>query len=80
MVCLPKNVVVQVSGCSECLSLLLLVNGSRDSTCMRCEQVGDLLSMVAELEENVEKLSMKGCKQEIDWWSNSAETVRKIPG
>ena len=50
MVCLPKNVVVQVSGCSECLSLLLLVNGSRDSTCMRCEQVDDLVKLKEEME------------------------------
>lgn len=68
--CPPKNAVVQVSGCEECLSLLLLVNGSRDFLCMMCEQVGDLLSMVAQLKEKVERLSMKECKQEINWWSN----------
>ena len=51
MECLPMNVVVHVCGCSECLSLLLSVKGSRDSTCMRCEQVDDLLSMVSELKE-----------------------------
>lgn len=49
---------------------MLLVNGSRDFLCMMCEQVGDLLSVVAQLKEKVERLSMKECKQEINWWSN----------
>ena len=47
---------VQVSGCRECLSLLLLVKGCRDSTCVRCEQVGHLLSVVGGLKEEVERL------------------------
>ena len=33
----------------SCLSLSLLQEGSRDSTCARCEQVDGLLSLVAEL-------------------------------
>lgn len=44
------------SGCTECLSLLLPGEGGRNSTCGRCEQVEDLLSMVAELKEEVETL------------------------
>ena len=51
---LPKNVAVQVSGCWECLSLVLPGEGGRNSSCVRCQQVGDLLSMVAELKEEVE--------------------------
>jgi len=45
---LPKNVSVWVSGCRECLSLSLLVKDGRDTTCMRCDQGDDLLSMVLE--------------------------------
>ena len=62
---------VQVFVCSECLSLLLPLKGGRDSTCMRCEQVVDLLSVVVELKEEVERLtSIRECKQEIDWSTN----------
>jgi len=46
----------QVSSCRECLSLLLPREGSRNSTCVRCEQVEDLLSMVTELKEETERL------------------------
>jgi len=60
-------VLVQVPGCRECLSLLLLVKGGWDSTCVRCEQVDDLLSMVMKLKEEVERLrSISEYKQEID--------------
>ena len=47
---------VQVSGCGECLALSLLQEGSRDTTCVWwCEQVDDLLSLVVELKEEVER-------------------------
>jgi len=49
-------VAVQVSGCSECLSLLLPEKGSRDFTCMRCQQIGDLHIMVVKPKEEVERL------------------------
>ena len=45
----PGNVAVQVSGSRECLSLVLSEEGGRDSTCVRCEQVDELLSLVVEL-------------------------------
>ena len=51
-----KNAGVQVSGCRECLSLALVPADSRDNGCIRCEQVSDLLSLVAELKEEVERL------------------------
>lgn len=54
--CPHKNLVGQLSGFSECLSLLLPVKGSRNSTCVKCEQVSDLVSMVVELKEKVERL------------------------
>ena len=63
--CLPKD--VEVSGCSECLSLLLPMRGSRDTACVRCEQMGCLFSAVLNLREEVERLrSIRKCK-EIDW-------------
>ena len=40
---------VQVSGCKECQALSLLQEGSWDTTCVRCEQVDNLLSLVVEL-------------------------------
>ena len=51
---LPRNMAVQVSGCKECLSLLLPAEGGRVSTCVRCEQMNELLSLVVELKEKVE--------------------------
>lgn len=79
--CPPENVAVQVSSCSKCLSLLLLMTGGKNSTCVRCEQMDDLLSMVAKLKEEVEKLRrIKECEQEIGWWSNSAKIARKTLG
>ena len=61
---------VQVSGCRECLALSLLQEGSWDTTCVRCEQVEDLLSLVVELKEEVERLrSIWDCGKRIDRWS-----------
>ena len=72
MECVPKNLMVQVSDCREFLILLLLVKGSRNSTCSQLMQVDDLFSMVMELKEGVQRSRSFGeCKREIDWWSNS---------
>ena len=61
---------VQVSGCGECLALSLLQEGSRDTTCVRCEQVEDLLSLVVELKEELKRLrSIWDCGKRIDRWS-----------
>ena len=57
---LPRNMAVQVSGCRECLSLLLPREDGKDATCMRCEQVDKLLSLVVELREDVERLRTRG--------------------
>ena len=63
-------IAVQVSGCGECLVLSLLQEGSQDTACVQCEQVEDLLSLVVELKEEVERLrSVWDCGKEIDWWS-----------
>jgi len=69
---LPRNVAVQVSGCRECQSLLLPREDGKDATCVRCEQVDELLSLVVELKEEVERLrTIRECEREIDWWSDS---------
>ena len=62
-----EHTAVQVSGCRECLSLALVPENSRDNSCVRCDQVNDLLSLVAELKEEVEWLrSIRECEREID--------------
>lgn len=64
--CLLRNAEVQVSSCRECLSLLLPPQDGRDTTCMRCKQVEDLLSLVAELKEEVDRSrSIRECAQEM---------------
>lgn len=46
--------------------------------CVRCEQVDDLVSLVAELREEVERLRAIGeCEQELDWWSNSLPGLKE---
>lgn len=65
-----KHTNAQVSGCSECRSLALAVQGDRGNTCDKCEQVNDLLSLMADLKEEVERLtSIRECEKEVDWWS-----------
>ena len=55
----------------ECQSLLLPREDGKDATCVRCEQVDELLSLVVELREEVERLrTIRECEQ-IDWWSDS---------
>ena len=68
---------VQLSGCRECLALsLLLQEGSRDTSCVRCEQVDDLLSLVAE--EEVGRLrSIRDCGKGIDWWSCTLPSLQE---
>ena len=73
-----KHAATQVSGCRECQGLALMMEGCRDNIGMRCEQVEDLLSMVAELKEEVTRLrTIRECKREIDWWSHSLPSLRR---
>ena len=68
---------VQVSVCSECQSLAFAVLGEGDSTCVRCDQLNDLLSLVVDLKEEVERLrSIKECEREIDWWCQTLSAPR----
>ncbi|XP_068535230.1 uncharacterized protein [Anas acuta] len=76
--CPLKNAAVQVTACRECQSLLLPSAGSRDTGCVRCEQVDDLIRMVAELKEEVERLrAIRECEREIDFWSNSLQGLKE---
>ena len=69
---LPRNVAVQVSGCRDCFSLLLSGEGGRDSACVRCEQVDELIQLVVELKEEEQRLrTIRECEREINWWSDS---------
>ena len=73
-----KHAAVQVPGCRECLSLSILPEGSSDNTCVHCNQLDDLLSLVAELREEVERLrSIRECEREIDWWSNTLAPLKQ---
>jgi len=74
---LHKHTAVQVSGCRECLSLALVPEDSRDNGCVECDQVNDLLSLVVELKEEVERLrSIRESESEIDWWSRTLPSLR----
>jgi len=44
---------------------------------VRCDQVNDLLSLVAELKEEGEMLrSNRECDREVDWWSRTLPSLR----
>ncbi|RMC00755.1 hypothetical protein DUI87_22438 [Hirundo rustica rustica] len=52
--------------------------GVVEEACLRCEQVNDLLSLVAELREEVERLrSVRESEREIDWWSSALPSLRE---
>lgn len=49
---------------------MLPLKGGRDTTYVSCEQVDDLLNLVAELSKEVERLRrIRKSEQEIDWWT-----------
>ena len=59
---------LQVSGCSECQSPAFAVLGEGDSTCVRRDQLNDLLGLMVDLNEEVERLrSVRECEREIAW-------------
>ncbi|KAK4832349.1 hypothetical protein QYF61_021878 [Mycteria americana] len=73
-----KHAATQVSGCRECLGISLFTHGSRADSCVRCDQVDDLLCMVAELREEVERLrSIREAEKEIDWWCQALPPLRQ---
>ncbi|RMC06501.1 hypothetical protein DUI87_15937 [Hirundo rustica rustica] len=73
-----KDVSVQTHSCPECLSLSLASGDVVEKACLGCEQVNDLLSLVAELREEVERLrSIRDSEREIDWWSSALTSLRE---
>ena len=76
--CPFKNAAAQVTGCRECLSLFLPSARGRETACVRCEQEDDLVRMVAELKEELERLrDIRECEREIDWWSDSLQGLKE---
>ena len=65
----------QVSGCSECQSLAFAVLGERDSTCVRCDQLNDLLSLVVDLKKVKRLRSKRECEREMNWWCQSVSAL-----
>jgi len=56
---------------------VLVLEDSRDNRCVRCDQVNDLLSLVAVMKEEVERLrNIRECEREIDWWSCTLPSLR----
>ncbi|KFP92027.1 hypothetical protein N311_01383, partial [Apaloderma vittatum] len=69
---------VQPSGCRECRSPTLAVEGCRDNTCVTCDQVNDLL--VAELKDEVARLrTIRESEREIDSWSHFLNGKQQAP-
>jgi len=58
-----RHASVHIHGCSECQSLALAVQGGRDDICVRCDQLDDLLFLMVDLKEEVERLrSIRDCR------------------
>ncbi|RMB89236.1 hypothetical protein DUI87_34385 [Hirundo rustica rustica] len=73
-----KDASVQTHSCPECLSLSVASGAAVEEACLRREQVSDLLSLVAELREEVERLrSIRESEMEIDWWSSALPSLRE---
>ncbi|RMC19378.1 hypothetical protein DUI87_03988 [Hirundo rustica rustica] len=73
-----KDASVQTNSCLECLSLSVASGGAVEEVCLRCEQVSQLLLLVAELREEVERLrSISESEMEIDWWSSAIPSLRE---
>ena len=73
-----KHAAIQVLGCRECLRLSVLSDGTSDNTSVRCDQLDELLSLVAELREEVERLRcIRECEREIDWWSSTLAPMKQ---
>lgn len=64
-----KHAPVQVCSCRQGLSLALAPESRRDYTCVQWYRVDDLLSLMAELREEVERLkNIRESDRKTDWW------------
>ncbi|KFV69245.1 hypothetical protein N307_12034, partial [Dryobates pubescens] len=74
---------VQAASCRECFSLAVGIEeeGEGEDTCVRCEQVNFLLSLVAELKDEVAELkeevsrlrSIRESERELDLWEKALQ-------
>jgi len=56
---------------------VLVPEDSRDKSCVRCDQVHDLPSLVVELREEAGRLrSSRECERESNWWSCTLPSLR----
>lgn len=53
---LSKNATTQVSDCKVCARIFLEMEGDSKQDCGRCDQVDELLCLVAQLQEEVGRL------------------------
>ncbi|KFV62115.1 hypothetical protein N307_03715, partial [Dryobates pubescens] len=74
----------QAAACRECFSLALGIEGEGENTCVRCDQVNFLLSLVAELKDEVSRLrSIRESKRELDMWKKALQispAEGRVPG
>lgn len=57
-----------------------LTDGRREDSCVRREQGDDVLSLVAELKEEAERLrSIREREEERDWWNHAQTSLREKP-
>ena len=74
---LSQDASTQVIGSVDCWSLVFAVPDDGGHTCLRCDQLNDLLSLAIDLKEDVERLrTIKDCEREIDWWCQSLSALR----
>ena len=74
---LKQHASTHVSGCGGCHGLAFAVLDNEDSTCAIYDQVNDLLSLVVDLKEEVERLrNIRECERKIDWWCQSLRALR----
>lgn len=73
-----KHAAIQASGCRACQSLSLGADGTSENSRVRCDQVDDLLSLVAELQQEVERLrSIRVSEKETGWWNQALPSMRQ---
>lgn len=57
---------------------MLVAEDRGKDACGQCEQVDDLLCLVAEYKEEVDRLrSIRECKSEVDCWSHTLPSLRE---
>ncbi|KFV65520.1 hypothetical protein N307_00492, partial [Dryobates pubescens] len=82
---------VQAASCRECFSLAVGIEGEGEDTCVRCDQVNFLLSLVAELNDEVDEMkeevsrlrTIRESERELDLWEKALQispAEGRVPG